>query len=97
MDHTGFATAQVGMYFWVYTAQAPGSSAWVLFQVGPEFHAVPRTKPLWFLGSLSRVTDPDVLYILCLSGLSSSGDQVLGERIVAGGPRVLFTSSVLAA
>ena len=30
------------------TAQAPGCSAWALFQVGPEFHAVPRTKAFWF-------------------------------------------------
>ena len=30
-------------------------------------------------------------------GLSSSGDQVLGERTVSGGPNVLITSPVLAA
>ena len=34
--------------FQVYTAQAPGCSAGVLSKVGPEFHALPRSKLLRF-------------------------------------------------
>ena len=46
----------------VYTGQAPGYSAGALSQVGPAFHAVPRTK---HSGShvLHRGTDPDGLCI----------------------------------
>jgi len=34
--------------FWVYTAQAPGCSSGVLSNVGPVFHALPRSKLLRF-------------------------------------------------
>ena len=55
----------------VYTGQAPGYSAGALSQVGPAFHAVPRTK---HSGShvLHRGTDPDGLCILCPSQLRTA-------------------------
>ena len=34
--------------FWVYTAQAPGCSAWVLPKVDPAYHALLRSKLLRF-------------------------------------------------
>ena len=37
---------------WIHTAQAPWCSARALSQVDPEFHAVPRSKLLRFLGAL---------------------------------------------
>ena len=52
VDHTGFATAQAVRASQVYTTQAPGCSARALSQVGPAFHALPRTKPLRFSGTL---------------------------------------------
>ena len=37
--------------FQVHTAQAPGCSVRVLSQVDPVFRALPRSKPLRFLGA----------------------------------------------
>ena len=37
---------------WVYTAQAPGFSIGALSKTGPAFHALPRSKPLRFSGTL---------------------------------------------
>ena len=96
VDHTGFATAHVGRASQVYTTQAPGCSARALSQMGPAFHAFPRTKPLRFSG-LCKGTDQDWLCVLCpFPGMSCSGDQVLGKHTAPGGPCVLITSPVLA-
>ena len=76
----------------VYTAQAPGFSARVLSQVGPEFCALPRSKLLRFSGTPQR-HGLGWACILC-PHLSSSGDQVLGEHTVPGGPCVLITSLI---
>ena len=48
VGHTGFAPAHGVCAFPVYTAQAPGCSAWELSKVGPGLHALPRSKPLRF-------------------------------------------------
>ena len=42
--HRQIATAKAVCISWVHTAQAPGCSARVLSQVGPAFHAHPRSK-----------------------------------------------------
>ena len=47
-DHTGFAPANSMCAFLVYTAQAPGCSAWELSKAGPGFRALPRSKLLRF-------------------------------------------------
>ena len=47
-SRTGFAPAHGVCAFPVYTAQAPGCSAWELSKVGPGLHALPRSKPLRF-------------------------------------------------
>ena len=54
--HRQIATAKAVCISWVHTAQAPGFSARVLSQVGPAFHAHPRSKWLRFL-VLLRGTD----------------------------------------
>ena len=51
MDHTGFATAQGGMCSPGLPCQAPGYPARALIQMGPVFHAHPRSKPLRFSGT----------------------------------------------
>ena len=48
LGHTGFDPAHGVCAFPVYTAQAPGCSAWELSKVGPGLHALPRSKPLRF-------------------------------------------------
>ena len=54
--HTGFAPAHGVCAFKVYTAQAPGFSAWQLSKAGPGLCVLPRSKPLRFrfLGTPQR-------------------------------------------
>ena len=79
----------------VYTAQAPGFSARVLSQAGPEFCALPRSKLLRF-SVLHKGTDLVGSAFCALPRCDSSGDQMLGECTVPGELRVLISSLVLA-
>ena len=79
---------------WVYTAQSPGCSAGSLSKAGPAFHALPRSKPLRFSGTLQGHRLCWVCVFVPFPGLSSSGDQVFGEWTVSCGPCVLITSPV---
>ena len=81
---------------WVHTAQAPGCSARVLSQVGPVFCALPRSKPLRFLGGPQGHRSRLAVCFVPFPGPSHSGDWVLGQHTVPGGPRILCTSLVLA-
>ena len=48
----GLPQIKVACASWVYTAQTPGCSAGELSKAGPVFRALPRSKPLMFLGTL---------------------------------------------
>ena len=48
----GLPQLMVAYAFRVYTAQYPGCSAGSLSKAGPAFHALPRSKPLRFSGTL---------------------------------------------
>ena len=54
LGHTGFAPTHGVCAFPVYTAQAPGWSAGELSKASPGLCALPRPKPLGFLGSPQR-------------------------------------------
>ena len=54
LGHTGFAPTHGVCAFPVYTAQAPGWSAGELSKASPGLCALPRSKPLGFLGSPRR-------------------------------------------
>ena len=75
---------------WVYMAQAPGCSARALSQVGPEFCAFPRSKPLRFW-VFHKGTDWLGMCFGPFLGPSSSDDRVLAEHSVLGEPCVLLT------
>ena len=62
----GMSEPKVACASWVYTAQVLSCSARVLSQVGPAFHAPPRSKQLRF-SSTPKGTDLDGLCILCPS------------------------------
>ena len=57
--------------FWVYTAQAAGYSAGALSNSGPAFHALPRSKPLRFLGALQGHR-PRWAVVLCPSQVQAA-------------------------
>ena len=80
---------------WVYTAQAPGCSAGALSKAGHVFHALPRSKPLKFSGTLQghRLSWLSMLFV-SFPGLSSSGAQVFGEHTVSGGLCILISSPI---
>ena len=69
--------------FWVYAAQAPGSSTGALSKVGPAFCELPRSKPLRFrfLGTLQGHRLGWSCFVP-FPGPSRSGDQVLGNCTV---------------
>ena len=94
----GLPQLTVACAFQVYTAQAPGCSAGLLSKVDPAFHALSRSKLLrfQFLGN-RKGTDSVGHVFVPFPGLCSSGDQVLGESTVPGGPCILITSPVPAA
>ena len=75
----------------VHTAQAPGWSMRALSQVGPEFHILPRSKPLRFSGAFQGHTLKWAMCFVPFPGPSCSGDQMLGKYTVPGGPCVLCT------
>lgn len=94
MAHNGFATAQVECPSQICTAQSPGCSMWSPSQVGPAFHAVPRTMSLRFSGALQGYRPRWAVHFVPCPGLSSSGDRVLCEHTVQCGPCILFTCLV---
>ena len=55
----------------VYTAQAPRYPARVLTQVGPVFHALPRSKPLRFSG-IPQGHRPGWVCVLCPSQVQAA-------------------------
>ena len=95
----GLPLLTVACAFLVYTAQAPSCSAGVLSKAGPPFHALLRSKLLRFRfsGTPQRHRLGWACVFLPFPGPSSSGNKVLGEHSVPGGPCVLVTSLVLAA
>ena len=82
----------------VFIAQALGCSAGMLSKADPAFPALPRSKLLRFRFSATpqrhRLGWGAFVPFL---GPSSSGDQVLGECTVLGGPCILITSLILVA
>ena len=65
----------------VHTAQAPGCSARALSQVDPVFCALPRSKPLRFLGAL-RGHRSNRLWVFCPSEVQATKATgcLVGER-----------------
>ena len=97
MDHTGFATAQGGVCFpdlHCLVSRVPCKGT---VPMGPAFHALPRSTLPRSLGAPQGHRRRCVVHFVPFSSPSSSGDQVLGEHTLPGGPCVLFTSPVLAA
>ena len=91
--HTGLPQLTVVCAYWVCTAQAPGFSAGVLSKAGPAFHALPRSKLLRFRFRYSPEAQSRWgLRFVPFSGLSSSGNQVLGERALPRWVVCLITS-----
>ena len=76
--------------FPVYTAQAPGCSAGELSKAGTGLHALLRSKPLRFrfLGTPQKQTRLGLCFVP-FPGLSTSGDQMLGEHTLPGGQCIL--------
>ena len=68
----------------IYTAQAPGCSARALSQVGPVLRTLPRSKLVQVLGYSARAQARLGACFVPFPGLSSLGDQVLGEYTVPG-------------
>ena len=82
LGHTGFAPAHSVCAFPIYTVQALGCSDGELSEAGPGLHAVPRSKLLMsrFSGTPQRCRLGWAFWhFVPFPGLSSSGDQVLGE------------------
>ena len=75
--------------FCVYTTQAPGCSEGDLSKAGPGFRALPRSKLLRFRLSSTPQRLSCLHAFVPFPGPSSSGNQVLGEHTVPGGPWVL--------
>ena len=96
LGHTGFAPAHGMCAFPVCTAQAPGCSAGEESKAGPGLCALPRSMPLRFRYSTKAQTQLGLRFVP-FPGLSSSGDQVLGERSLPTWAVCLITSPVPAA
>ena len=90
----GLPRPKAACTFWVHTAQAPGCSERGLSQVGPAFYVLPRSKPLRFLGALQGHRPRWAVCFVPFPGPSHSGDWVLGQHRVPGGPCILCTSLV---
>ena len=93
----GLPQPEVACISWVHTAQAPGCSARELSQVSPVFCALPRSKLLRLLGGPQGHRPRRGLSFVPFPGPSCSGDWVLGELTVPGGPCILPTSLISAA
>ena len=84
--------------FWVYTAQAAGCFAGHCPKQALGFLHFPGLSCLGeVLGYAARAQIQLSMCFVPFPGPSSSGDQVLGERTVQGGPYILITSLVLRA
>ena len=83
LGHTGFVLAH-GVYgFPACTAQDPGCSSGEVSKAGPGLCALPRSicsGPGVLLGYPTKAQTQLDLPFLPFLGLSSSGDQVLGEH-----------------
>ena len=77
------------MYFVVHSAQAPGCSARALSQVDLVFRTRPRSELLRFSGALQGHRRSWFVRFVPFPGPGSSGDWLLGECTVPGGPCVL--------
>ena len=93
----GLPQSKTACASWVYNAQASWSSARTLSQVGPAFYVLPRSKLFRFLGTPQGHRPDWAVRFVPFPGPSSSGDQVIGECTLPGGPCVLITSPVPAA
>ena len=89
MGHSWFATGEGVMYFVVHSAQAPGCSARALSQVDLVFRTRPRSELLRFSGALQGHRRSWFVRFVPFPGPGSSGDWLLGECTVPGGPCVL--------
>ena len=97
IDHTGFATAQGCVCFWVYTARAPGYSARAVSKAGPAFHTLPRSKWLRFPGT-PQGHRLSCVCVLCHTQVQTAqSTRCFGEHTLPGGPCILITSPVLVA
>ena len=76
----------------VHTAQEPGCSTRALCQVGPAFHALPRSQLLRLSGALQGHRSRWAVRFVPFLGPSCSGGWVHGERTVPGGPCILCIS-----
>ena len=92
----GFPQPKAAYTFRVHTAQAPGCFATALFQVGPVFHALPRSKPLRLLSALKGHRPRWAVCFMLFPVPSCSGNQKLGKCTFPGGPCILFISPILA-
>ena len=72
----------------VHTTQAPGCSARALSQVGPAFCALSMSPLLRFLGAPQGHRPRWAVCFVPFPSPSSSGDRVLGELTVSGGPGI---------
>ena len=80
----GFPQGKTTYTSQVHTAQAPGCFAIALSQVGPVFHALPRSKLLRFSGALQGHRPRWAVSFVPFPGPTHSGDWVPGEH--PGGP-----------
>ena len=97
MDHTGFVQAH-GVCFLVLHCSGCRVLCRALSKAGPGFHALLRSNLLRFrfsdtLGTLQGHRLLGVRFVP-FPGLSSSGEQVLGQHTLPGGPCILITSLV---
>ena len=81
MDHPGFAQPKAGCTFRVHSAQAPGCPVRVLSQVDPVFCALPKSKPLRFLGAPQGHRPRWAVCLVLIPGPSCSGDQCLASPL----------------
>ena len=86
----------VACAFRLYTAQAPGYSAWPLSKLGLAFSAFPRSRLLRFrfLGTPQGYR-LSWAFVLCPSQIRAA--QMLGKHTVPGGSCILITFPVPAA
>ena len=83
----GLPQPKVACTSWVHTAQAPGCSARALSHVVPTLRALPRSKPLRFLGALQGRRPRWAVRFVPFPGPSSSGNWVLvpGMTFISSG------------
>jgi len=77
----GLPQPKAGCTFRVHSAQAPGYSVRVLSQVDPVFCALPKSKPLRFLGAPQGHRPRWAVCLVLIPGPSCSGDQCLASPL----------------